>query len=153
MSRSLKDQIKQTKPFACAEEEVILNLLRTAEQLVQPVREVLREEGLSLSQYNVLRILRGSPDGLSCGEILERMVTRDSDTTRLLDALERRSLVERNRSSQDRRVVVARINAAGLALLERLDEPVRDANRRPLRHLKKADLRHLRALLEAARED
>src|SRR5687768_13858965 len=108
MTGRLKKEIKQTRPFNSSQEEVVLAMLRTADQLASPMNEVLRESDLSLSQYNVLRILRGSAgDGLACGEISERMVRRDPDLTRLLDRLETRGLVERSRGTKDRRVVTA----------------------------------------------
>ena len=86
--------------------------------------QVLKTEDLSSTQYNVLRILRGSPDGLPCGEIANRMITRDPDITRLLDRLEKRGLISRCRETKDRRMVMARITPEGLKLLGRLDEPV-----------------------------
>src|SRR5216684_836991 len=91
---------------------------------------ILKTEDLSATQYNVLRILRGSPDGLPCGEIASRMITRDPDITRLLDRLEKRGLILRSRQTKDRRMVLARITPDGLKLLARLDEPVGDAHRK-----------------------
>lgn len=112
---------------------------------------MLKTEDLSSTQYNVLRILRGVPDGLPCGEIANRMITRDPDITRLLDRLEKRSLVSRCRETEDRRTVLTRITPEGLKLLARLDEPVVAAHRRQLGHLGRERLRALRELLEAAR--
>ncbi len=97
--KTLQDEIQQTKGFLSLEAEVFLNLLRTAEALSVAPHGLLRDAGLSHSRYNVLRILRGAGDSrLSCREIVDRMVTRDSDMTRLLDGLEREGLIERNRS-------------------------------------------------------
>lgn len=151
MMATLKEELKQTRGFVSLEEEVFLNIVRTEEALRFAFAALFRQEGLSFSQYNVLRILRGSPDGLPCGQILERMVSRDSDMTRLLDALDKRGLVSRSRSNEDRRVVVARISKRGLALLDRLDSKVAELNRRQLEHMKQSDLRKLSKLLEAAR--
>src|SRR5687768_5803363 len=122
MAGKLKREIKQSKPFASVHEEVVLSMMRTADHLAVPMTEVLREASLSVSQYNVLRILRGAgEEGLPCGEISERMVRRDPDLTRLLDRLETRGLVSRSRGTTDRRVVRAAITNVGLTLLESLD--------------------------------
>src|SRR5688572_3852135 len=110
MTGKLKREIKQQRPFSSIHEEVVLGLVRTADQLAMPMNELLRQAGLSLSQYNILRILRGAGgEGLPCGEISERMVRRDPDLTRLLDRLEKSGLVSRARSTTDRRVVLAAI--------------------------------------------
>jgi len=104
-----------------------------------------------MTQYNVLRILRGSPEGLSSGEIGRRMITREPDITRLLGRLEKRKLITRRRQAEDRRTVVARITPVGLALLGRLDEPVEQAHRRQLGHLGPKRLEQLSELLAACR--
>jgi DNA-binding MarR family transcriptional regulator len=108
MSGRLRDEIKQTKPFPSLETEVFLNLARTADQTMRTIAEALKPAELSPTQYNVLRILQGAgKNGLACSEIGERLVTRDPDITRLLDRIEQRELVQRERSSSDRRVVLA----------------------------------------------
>jgi DNA-binding MarR family transcriptional regulator len=112
---------------------------------------VLKAEDLSSTQYNVLRILRGSPQGLPCGEIAGRLITRDPDVTRLLDRMEKRGLISRARDSRDRRMVLARISAEGLKIVNRLDEPIQQMHRKLLGHLGKERLRALRELLAAAR--
>jgi len=112
---------------------------------------LLKSEDLSANQYNILRILRGSPDGLPCGEIGNRMITRDPDITRLLDRLERRDLISRCRETKDRRMVMARITPEGLKLLARTDEPVRDTHRSQLGHLGRERLRALMELLQDTR--
>lgn len=153
MAGKLKQEIKQTKPFASVHEEVVLSMMRTADQLAGPMSELLREATLSLSQYNVLRILRGADaDGLPCGEISERMVRRDPDLTRLLDRLETRGLVTRSRGTADRRVVRASISEEGLRLLASLDEKMDATVRATLAHMPKARLKALCELLEEARE-
>jgi DNA-binding MarR family transcriptional regulator len=129
-----------------------LDLERTCDLLSRGPAQILKNEDLSSTQYNVLRILRGSPDGLPCGEIANRMITRDPDITRLLDRLEKRGLISRWRETKDRRVVLARITPNGLKLLTRLDEPVEEAHRKQLGHLGKNRLRALAELLAAARE-
>jgi DNA-binding MarR family transcriptional regulator len=149
----LRDEIKQQKPFESLEQEALLNVLRTADALMQRISAVLKPFKLSHSQYNVLRILRGAgPDGLACREIAERMVSRDPDITRLLDRLEARGLVTRTRDDKDRRVVVARLTPEGLHIVTQLDEPIEEVDRRQLTHLGKQRLQTLIQLLELARE-
>lgn len=152
MAGKLRREIKQTKPFASVHEEVVLSMMRTADLLAVPMMEVLREVNLSLSQYNVLRILRGAgEEGLPCGEISERMVRRDPDLTRLLDRLESRGVVTRSRGTTDRRVVRAAISEDGLALLDSLDKNVDATIRKTLAHMSKERLNALCELLEEAR--
>ena len=143
-----------TKPrrAPCPEEAAFLDLQRTCDRLSRGLVQILKAEDLSPTQYNVLRILRGSPDGLPCGEIACRMITRDPDITRLLDRLEKRGLILRWRETQDRRVVMARITPNGLKLLTRLDEPIEGVHRKQLGHLGKDRLRGLAKLLAAARD-
>jgi DNA-binding MarR family transcriptional regulator len=133
------------------EEAAFLDLLRTADMLTRGADWVLKEEDLSLTQYNVLRILRGAPEGLPCGEIASRMITRDPDVTRLLDRMEKRGLISRSRESRDRRLVLARIAPEGLKLVNRLDDPVQKIHHKLLGHLGKERLRALAELLAAAR--
>lgn len=148
----LKQEIKQKKPFASVQEEVLLSLQRTADQLAMPMHEVLRDANLSSSQYNVLRILRGSAgEPLPCGEISDRMIRRDPDLTRLLDRLESRGLVTRTRGVDDRRVVRAEITPEGLSLLASLDEPVSESVKKTLAHVPVARLRTLLDILDEAR--
>lgn len=153
MPGKLAADIKQTKPFRYPEEEAFLNLLRTCDALQQKEEAKLAEFDLSHSQYNVLRILRGAgAEGLPCGEIANRMITRDPDITRLLDRLERRGLAQRSRESKDRRVVTARITQIGLDLLAAMDAPVLGLMHGLLGHLGPKDLKILIDLLERARE-
>jgi len=134
-----------------AEETAFLDLLRTTDMLSRGMIGVLKAENLSPTQYNVLRILRGAPEGLFCGEIADRMITRDPDVTRLLDRLEKRNLISRCREAKDRRTVMARITPEGLKLLARLDEPVQAAHHRQLGHLGRQRLQALAELLRSAR--
>ncbi len=152
MGRDILSELKQKKPFASTEEELFLNIIRTADQLGRFGMDLFKDQDLSSTQYNVLRILRGAGDkGLACGEIGERMVTRDPDITRLLDRLEKRGLVKRSREKEDRRVVTSRIAPAGLDLLKKLDEPVTALHRRQLGHLDAKQQETLIRLLELAR--
>ena len=134
-----------------SEEAAFLDLLRTTDMLSRGLVRVLKTEDLSATQYNVLRILRGAQEGLACGEIASRMITRDPDITRLLDRLEKRGLISRCRETKDRRTVMARITPDGLKLLARLDEPVQEAHRKQLGRLGRERLRTLTELLQLAR--
>ncbi|MGA7592346.1 MAG: MarR family transcriptional regulator [Candidatus Sulfotelmatobacter sp.] len=142
---------KKRSRGALPEEALFLELMRTTDMLSRGLVKVLRTEELSSTQYNVLRILRGSPAGLPCGEIASRMITRDPDITRLLDRLEKRGLISRCRETEDRRMVMARITPAGMKVLARLDEPVQESHRKQLGHLGRERLRTLAELLQAAR--
>src|SRR5215471_12619391 len=98
MPRGLQAEIKQTRPFSGPEQEAYLSLLRTTDKLQTAIEGELKKFGLTGTQYNALRILRGAgAEGLPCSEIGERMITRDPDITRLLDRLQKRGLVERIR--------------------------------------------------------
>jgi DNA-binding MarR family transcriptional regulator len=149
----LQQEIRQTRPFELIEEEAVLNILRTAEVLQQAIADFLKGFELSPVQYNVLRILRGAgPAGATCSQIGERLLTRDPDITRLLDRMEARGLLVRERSRTDRRAVITRVSAAGLALLDRLDEPVRAMNQSKMEKFSRGELAALIAGLERVRE-
>src|SRR3984893_5094943 len=145
------DRSTRVRPEGSAEEAAYLDLLRTADVLTRGAIGVLKAEDLSTTHYNVLRILRGSPQGLTCGEIASRMITRDPDITRVLDRMEKRGLISRCRETKDRRMVMARITPHGLKLLARLDEPVQTAHRKQLGHLGRGRLRALTELLCVSR--
>jgi DNA-binding MarR family transcriptional regulator len=133
------------------EEDVYLAMLRTVERLSRGVAETLARAELTPTQYNALRILRGAGDaGASCSEVSERMVTKDSDITRLLDRLDERGLISRERETKDRRRVVARITDEGLRVLAELDGPVAETHRRQLGHLGEKQLATMGKLLNAA---
>jgi DNA-binding MarR family transcriptional regulator len=154
MSRRLVREAGQKKASGNAHEEVFLHIQRTAEALMWGVMETLKPAGLTPTQYNVLRILRGAgAEGLACREIAERMVNRDPDITRLLDRLEGQKLVRRSREKKDRRVVMTYITPDGLRLLKELDRPVAELHERQLGHLKEQHLQKLAGLLETAREN
>jgi DNA-binding MarR family transcriptional regulator len=134
------------------EQQVFINLMRTSDLLARGIEPVLKAAEVSPTQYNVLRILRGAPEGLPCGEIGSRMISRDPDITRLLDRMEKRGLVSRCRETRDRRMVLTRITEAGLNLVSKLDAPVLDAHALQLGHLGQQKLKTLLALLQEARK-
>jgi DNA-binding MarR family transcriptional regulator len=143
-------QLQQDKPFSSLEEEVYLALLLAAQRITEPwAHHLRRRSGLTPNQYNVLRILRGAPAGLTCGDIGERMIARDPDITRLVDRLTRAGLVRRSRSTRDRRVVEVTITPEGLRALDDLDADVRRMPIALLGHLGPARLRQLKGLLGA----
>jgi DNA-binding MarR family transcriptional regulator len=148
----LQQEIHQTKAIRLLEEEATLNIVRTADVLMVALAGVLKPYLLSETQYNVLRILRGAgKDGASCKEIGRRLVARDPDITRLMDRLEQRGLVRRERAKEDRRVVAHALTGAGLELVNELDRPIEALNRRVMQHMKAEKLRELIALLEEVR--
>src|SRR5271154_5433056 len=140
------------KPGSSLEEVAHLEMMRTTEAMSHRFAQVMKAEDLSSTQYNVLRILRGAAEGLPCGEIGNRMVTRDSDITRLLDRLERRAMITRCRESRDRRTVWTLITPAGQELLARLDEPIHSAHSERLGHLGAERLSQLADLLRLVRQ-
>lgn len=143
---------ERATPGRSLEQQAFLDLLRTAESLTYELAEMLRPYGLTHTQYNALRILRGAGEqGATCSEVSERMVTRVPDVTRLLDRLEALGLIARARADADRRIVRTRITAEGLAILARLDEPVLRLHRRQLGHLGDDGLHALIGALDRAR--
>ncbi len=153
MAKGIQAELKQTKPFSSLAEEAYIALMRTADQLQWQGAELMKTFGVSPTQFNALRILRGAgPKGLPCSEISERMINRDSDITRLLDRLEKRGLAERCRESNDRRVIMARITPAGLGLLKKMDKPVEEFHHKLLGQMGEQRLHALLGLLEEARE-
>jgi len=152
MPHGLQAELKQKIPFTSREQEAYLSLLRTADALEARVESWLKDFGLTGTQYNALRILRGAgPEGLPCREIGERMITRDPDITRLLNRLEGRGFVERTRALQDRRVIYGKITTAGLKLLRGMDGPIEKHGREMLRHVGQKKLKELIELLELVR--
>ena len=152
MPRGLQAELKQTVPFTSREQEAYLSLLRTADALQMQVEAWLKEFGLTGTQYNALRILRGAgSEGLPCREIGERMITHDPDITRLLDRLADRGFVERTRDKNDRRVIYGKITAAGLKLLREIDGPLEKRSREMFRHVSQEKLKQLIELLELVR--
>lgn len=131
------------------EAQVFVALLRAAERLGQDAEQLIKEYSLTGTQYNVLRILRGAePEGLACKGIGDRMISHDPDMTRLLDRMEKRELITRERQTEDRRVVKTRITAQGLELLKKLDSPVLDLHKRQFRNISAATLKALAGTLD-----
>ena len=153
MALRLRDEIKQTKPFAGLEQEAHLSIERTAAVLGHAMADALKPYRVTPTQYNALRILRGAGErGLCRNEVRERLVAQVPDVTRLLDRLEEMGLVERERDPDDRRMVNTRITRDGLKLLARMDAPVEALHRAQLGHLGERDLRTLIDLLARCRE-
>jgi len=134
------------------ENRVFVAILQTADTLGQEIEQLLKAAGLTGAQYNVLRILRGAqPEGLPCRGIGDRMISHDPDMTRLLDRLEKRGLISRERQTDDRRVVKTRITPQALSLLKTMDQPVRELHKRQFRHMSHTRLKVLSDLLEEVR--
>lgn len=151
--QSIKQEIKQRRPFTSPAEETFVALQRTADLLLQGLSDILRPQDLTFSQYNILRILRGAGGaGATVGEVGERMVTRDPDVTRLLDRMERRGLVIRARETSDRRVVRAWLTAEGLEMVSQLDSPVQGFHASCMRMVDAPTLAQLNDTLSQIRE-
>ena len=149
---ALKLEIAQEKPFASLEEEALLNLLRTADCLNRAFHLKTRQWGVTSTQYNVLRILRGAqPGALTCAAIGSRMIAAEPDITRLLGRLKALKLISQRRDSEDRRVLWTEISAAGLALLKKMDPVILLLPAELLGHLDRAEVAELIRLLELAR--
>ncbi len=132
-----------------SEDRAFIALQKAADKLALQAEQLLKSNGLTGAQYNVLRILRGAePQGLACSSIAERMISHDPDMTRLLDRMEKRRLITRHRQSDDRRVVKTRITSGGLELLKRLDPMVRELHKRQFAHIAAARVRILADLLD-----
>ena len=130
-SSTLRDEIKQTRPFRSSAEEVVVSILRTAAVVQRHLAQVVEAHGITIQQYNVLRILRGAGDaGLPTLAIRDRMVEEAAGITRLLDKLESAGHVVRERSTPDRRQVLCHITQKGASLVEALDRPMDVANQR-----------------------
>jgi DNA-binding MarR family transcriptional regulator len=130
------------------EGQIFVALLRASDSLASETERLIKANGLTSAQYNVLRILRGAgPEGLPCNAIGERMISRDPDMTRLLDRMEKRELITRERQKEDRRVVKARITDEGLKLLKKMDAPIRELHKSQFAHMTSARLKTLMDLL------
>jgi DNA-binding MarR family transcriptional regulator len=149
----LKLEIVQEAPFASVEEEALLNLLRTSDCLQRAFHRKTRDWGVTSTQYNVLRILRGAqPHGLTCSAIGSRMIAAEPDITRLLARLMSLKLIRQRRDPHDRRVVWTQISSAGLALLQQMDPVIQRMPGELLGHLDSSELAELIRLLELARK-
>lgn len=150
---NLKLEIQQAPPFSSVEEEALLNLLRTSDCLNRGLQRKIRGWGLTATQYNVLRILRGAqPHGLPCAAIGDRMIAAEPDITRLLARLKRLKLIRQHRDRHDRRIVLTSITESGLELLNAMDPAVRSGPGELLGHMRRADLAEMIRLLELARQ-
>jgi DNA-binding MarR family transcriptional regulator len=149
---SLRQEIAQEPPFPSLEEEAFLNLLRTSDSLQRALQRRTRDWGITSTQYNVLRILRGAqPDGLTCAAIGDRMITAEPDITRLLRRLKVLKLIRQRRDRHDRRAVWTQISEAGLELLKAMDPVIPQVPRDLLGHMNSAELSEFIRLLELAR--
>jgi DNA-binding MarR family transcriptional regulator len=148
----IQNELQQKKPFRNLGEEAGLNILRTSDVLTRQLMDVLKPYGLSPTQYNVFRILRGAgSEGICCKAIGDRLITRDPDITRLIDRLEKRGLLVRTRAKEDRRYVTVHLTASGLEMVNELDEPIRKMSQHAMRNLNTAELQTLINLLEQVR--
>ncbi|MBA4160091.1 MAG: MarR family transcriptional regulator [Gemmatimonadetes bacterium] len=146
MVTHVRDEIKQTRPFASREQEAHVSLGRTWAVVEHAFSEALKPYGITPTQYNVLRILRGAGEqGLCRSEVMERMIAKVPDATRLLDRMEAAGLIGRERDAADRRFVTTRITREGVRLLGELDEPVHELHRQ---HFGALDEEHLRSLIK-----
>jgi MarR family transcriptional regulator, organic hydroperoxide resistance regulator len=148
----LREEIRQGKPFQSPAQEALLALSRTADMLQRRFAELVEPQGISLQQYNVLRILRGAGrQGTPTLEIADRMIQKTPGITRLLDKLEGKHLVRRKRCPEDRRQVLCWITDRGLRLLAELDRPLVDSGTRAMESLNPSEVETLIALLERLR--
>lgn len=153
MPRALKDDIKMNRPFASLAQEAHLNIMRAAAELEHTSEEIFKPHGITTTQFNVLRILKGAGgDGLCRHEVGSRMVRKVPDVTRLLDRMEESGLIVRERTGTDRRYVTARITAKGVALLEKLNPKVEALHEGLLKHMSAARLRTFIELIGEVRE-
>lgn len=148
---SLQEEIRQGKPFRSLGQEAALALFRTADVIRRRFSSEVERHGVTLQQYNVLRILRGSPDGLNTLAIADRMVERAPGITRMIDRLERKGWVTRTRGTADRRCVSVRITQPGLELLAGLDDVVNQVDADAVQKLSSAEAEQLIGLLERMR--
>jgi DNA-binding MarR family transcriptional regulator len=152
MAERLRAELKQSKPFASKAEEALLNMERTADCFRRIIQQTLKPFGITATQFNALRILRGAfPKGLPCSELGSRLVSSDPDITRLLDRLAREGLAVRHRDTGDKRVVLTTISPEGHALLERVVPVIDEEVRQLMAHMADGQLGQLIDLLEAAR--
>jgi len=152
MTPDLRTELKQKKPFASLQQEAQLNIVRTGNVLTDSFERLLKPHGITATQYNVLRILRGAePEGLCRNEVRDRLLSRMPDATRLLDRMEEAGLVTRSREAGDRRLVTTRITTRGRSLVDELDAVVEREHQRRLGHLSEKQTRKLIKLLTLVR--
>jgi len=151
MAAKLQHELRKAKPFDLPEQEAALALLRTNDRLQIQFTRLFRRFGLTASQYNVLRILRGAGRPLPILEIAEQTVTVVPGITGLVDRLEQAGLVERERCEEDRRVVFVALTEKAKRTLARIDEPLVELHRSVMSHLSKSDIKQLISLLDKVR--
>lgn len=152
MTGRLQQELKKRNPFESLEQEAVINILRTNDQLENRFGKLFREYGITSSQYNVLRILRGEGTPLPSLEIADRMIQVVPAITGLIDRLEKQELVRRHRCDKDRRVIYIELTDKARELLAQIDQPLMDLHREVIGHLTADELRELSRLLEKARE-
>lgn len=150
-SKRLQRELKKRRPFATPEQEAVLNLLRTSDQIENRLGRLFREHGLTNAQYNVLRILRGEGAPLPSLEIADRMIQVAPAITRLVNQLEKDQLVVRNRCPEDRRVVRVELTDNAAKRLAKIDQPLAELEAALMSGLSKSELAELSRLLEKAR--
>jgi DNA-binding MarR family transcriptional regulator len=151
-ARSIQEEIKQSRPFRSKSQEAYVGLLRTADESKRYATKALESAGITLQQYNVLRILRGAgAQGLPTLAVAERMLERTPGVTRLIDRMEKKGLVGRQRCTEDRRRVWCRITEEGLKLLYDLDEPIAEVDSAPAEVLDEEELSRLIDYLDRLR--
>lgn len=150
-NHALQQELKKRNAFDSLEQEAALNLIRTADQIENRLGRLLREFGVTMSQYNVLRILRGEGAPLPSLEIADRMIRVVPAITGLIDRLEKQELVTRRRCEEDRRIVFVEITSKGMKLLAKIDEPLIECHSTLLGHLSRTDLKELTRLTGLAR--
>jgi DNA-binding MarR family transcriptional regulator len=143
------DRVHTSRAALPSGDRAFIALQRAADKLALQAEQLLKSNGLTGAQYNVLRILRGAePDGLACSTISERMISHDPDMTRLLDRMDKRELIIRQRQSDDRRVVKVKVTSGGLELLKRLEAPIHELHKRQFAHMGAGRVKVLADLLE-----
>jgi DNA-binding MarR family transcriptional regulator len=153
MTHDLRAELKQEKPFGSLQQEAQLGIVRTSNVLVDAFDQLLKPYGITGTQYNVLRILRGAePEGLCRNAVRDRLLSRMPDATRLLTRMERAGLVTRTRADEDRRHVTTRISSKGQRLVDALDQKVEEEHQRRIGHLSQKQVRKLIKLLTLVRE-
>lgn len=153
MPRETRQSAEQSRHFDSLQQQAFLNLWRTYDRLRALEDELFARFDLTPQQYNLLRLLRGaSPEPVPTLNLATRLVSRAPDVTRMLDKLQERGWIARERPAANRRQVLVTITPAGLSLLARLDQPLRECHDRQLGHLSDAQLRELVGLLQMARE-
>lgn len=153
MPTTLREELKKRGPFASLEQEATLAIMRTSDLLENRLARLLREQGLTLSQYNVLRILRGEGKPMPCLEVAQRMIQVAPAITRVVDQLLQLNLIDKTQSDADRRVFTIELTPAAKRLLKKLDQPVLDLHASLLKGVNRSDMKDVIRILEAIRSE